>query len=176
MSSQVHSTSPAPPAPHGGDMDPNEFRLRQARAQQSTMSSAYSANNPATVAAGEPAHGGDMDPHEVRLRLARLQQMSSSSSTALSTPEPGNTVAQPNGFQTQQTGPQLAQYDSSSRLVNTPSSPPSGYGMYQNAQSPQSAYSAQYFPSQHPHQPSDPGYAQHTPQSPYQGLPNQVSC
>ena len=176
MSSQAHSTSPATPAPHGGDMDPNEVRLRQARAQQNTMSSAYSANDPAMIAAGEPPHGGDMDPHEVRLRLARLQQTSSSSSPALNTPEPSNTVAQSNGFQTPQTGPQSAQYGSSSRLVNTPSSPPSGYGMYQNAQSPQSAYSAQYFPSQYPPQPSDPGYAQHTPQSPYPGLPNQVGC
>ena len=155
-------------------MDPNEVRLRQARAQQSTMSSVYSVNNPAMVVAEGPPHGGDMDPHEVRLRLAPLQPMSTSSSTALSAPEPGNTAAQPNGFQTQQTDLQSAQYDSSSRLVNTPSSPPSGYGMYQNAQSPQSAYSAQYFPNQHPHQPSDPSYVQRTPQSPYQGSLNLV--
>ena len=176
MSSQAHPTSPASPAPHGGDMDPNEIRLRQALMQQSTMSSTYSASNSAMVAAEEPSHGGDMDPHEVRLRLARLQQTSSSSSPILSTPEPSNAAAQPNGFQTPQTGPQSLQYDSSSRLVNTPLSPPSGYGMYQNAQSPQSAYSAQYFPSQYPPQHSDPGHAQHPPQSPYPGLPNQVGC
>ena len=175
MSSQAHPTSSASPASHGGDMDPNEFRLRQARAQQSTMSSAYSANNPAIAAAGEPPHGGDMDPHEVRLRLARLQQTSGSSSPALGTPEPSNAVSQPNGFQTPQTGPQSAQFGSSSRLVNTPSSPPSGYGMYQNTQSPQSASSAQYFPSQYP-PPPDPGHAQHAPQGPYPGLPNQVGC
>ena len=176
MSSQAQSTSQTSPAPHGGDMDPNELRLRQARAQQSSISPTPSANNPAMAAAGEPPHGGDVDPHDVRLRLARLQQTSSSSPPALSTPEPSNTVAQSNGFQTPQTGPQSAQYGSSSRLVNTPSSPPSGYGMYQNAQSPQSGYSAQYFPSQYPHQPSDPGHAQHIPQSSYPGLPNQVSC
>ena len=157
-------------------MDPNEIRLRQARAQQSTISSVYSANDPAVTTAGGPSHGGDMDPHEVRLRLARLQQTSSSSSPALNTPEPSNTVAQPNVYQTPQKCPQSAQYGSSSRLVNTPSSPPSGYGMYQNTQSPRSAYPAQYFPSQYPPQPSNPGNAQHAPQSPYPGLPNQVGC
>ena len=174
MSSQAHLTSPASPAPHGGDMDPNEFRLHQARAQQSTMSSAYSANNPAISAAGEPPHGGDMDPHEVRLRLASLQQKSGSSSPTLGTPEPSHAVAQPNSFQTPQTGPQSVQYGSSSRLVNTPSSPPSGYGMYQNAQSPQSASYAEYFPSQYPPQPSDPGHAQHTTQGSSSAFPNQV--
>ena len=175
MSFQAHSTTPAsPPAPHGGDMDPNEVRLRQARAQQTTMSSAHTANDPTVVAAENPPHGGDMDPNEVRLRLARLQQTSASSPPALGTPQPNNAVTSRGGFQTQQTEIQLAQYDSSSHLINTPPVPPSGYGMYQNAQSPQSAYSGQYFPPQNAHQPSNPGQAQHTHPSPYLSLPNQV--
>lgn len=176
MSSQTPSTSPAsPPAPHGGAMDPNELRLRQARAQQTPASSAHSAISPGVVATGNPPHGGDMDPNEVRLRLARMQQTSGSSSPALNNPEPSNTVASHGGLPMRPAEPQSAQYGSSSHLIKTPSSTPSGYGIYQTAQTPQSAQSGQYFPTQYGNQPSNPNQAQQSPQSPHYGLPTQVS-
>lgn len=146
-------------------MDPNELRLRQARMQQTTVSSAHSANGPGTVAIGNPPHGGDMDPNEVRLRLARSQQTSGSSSPASSVPDPNKAVASRGEVQMQHAEIQSAQHGSSSHLVNTPSSPPIGYNMYQNAQSPQSTYSGQYFPTQHGNQPSNPSQAPQPPQS-----------
>lgn len=176
MSSQTPSTYPAPPsAPHGGAMDPNEFRLRQARAQQSSTSSTPSAVIPGAAATEDPPHGGAMDPHEVRLRLARLQQTSGPSSPALSSPQPNNALAARGGVPIQRPDLQPAHYGSSSHLVNSPSSPPSGYSMSQSVQSPQSAYSGQYFPTQMGHQPSNPIQAQQPPQSPYSSMPDQVS-
>ena len=175
MSSQTPSNSPAPPsAPHGGAMDPNEFRLRQARAQQTSMFSAPSPVIPDAVATGNPPHGGDMDPNEVRLRLARLQQASGPSSLALSSPPPNNALAAQGGVPMQQPEIQPAHYDSSSRLVNSPSSPPSRYNISQNVQSPQSAYSGQYFSMQTGYQLSNPVQTHPPPQSPYSTLPNQV--
>lgn len=173
MSSQAPFTTPAPPpAPHGGAMDPNELRLRQARTQQTTVSSAHSTNGPGTVATENPPHGGDMDPNEVRLRLARLQQTSGSSSPASSVPDPNIAVASRGGVQMQHAEIQSAQYGSSSHLINTPSPPPLGYNMYQNTQSPQSSHSGQYFAAQHGNQPSNPSQA---PQSPQGAFPGQYS-
>ena len=175
MSSQAPPTTPAsPPAPHGGAMDPNEVRLRQARAQQTTVFSAHSTNGPGMVATGSPQHGGDMDPNEVRLRLARLQQTSGSPSPASNIPDPNQAVSSRGGVQIQHAEIQSAQYGSSSHLINTPTSPPLGYSMYQSTQTPQSTYSGQYFPAQQGHQPSNPGQAQPPPQSPYSGLPTEV--
>ena len=168
MSSQAPNTTPAsPPIPHGGNMDPNEIRLRQARTQQ--------ASGGGVVTAEQPSHGGSMDPNEARLRLAGLQQVSGSASPALTTQESYNTVASRGGFHMQQTETQSAQYGSSSHLINTPSPPASGSHMYyQNAQSPQSPPSGQYFPVQHVNQPPNAGQVQQPPQGPYPGLPNQV--
>ena len=156
-------------------MDPNEVRLRQARAQHTSASSAPSANSPSVIAAVNPPHGGDMDPNEVRLRLAHMQQTSGSSSPAANSPEPNNTVASHDGVRMQKAQIQPVQYGSSSHLINVPSSSPSGYNTYQTSQSPQSAYSGQYFPAQNGHQPSYPGQALQSPQSSPSRLPNQVS-
>ena len=175
MSSQTLSTSPVPPsAPHGGAMDPNEFRLRQARAQQTSTSSIPSAVMQGAVATGDPPHGGAMDPNEVRLRLARLQQTSGPSSPATSSAQPNNVLAARGEVPMQRPDLQPTHHGSSSRLINSPSSPPSGYSMSQSVQSPQSAYSGQYFPTQMGHQPSNPIQAQQPPQSPYSSMPYQV--
>ena len=150
-------------------MDPNELRLRQARTQETPVSSADSTNGPGMVATENPPHGGDMDPNEVRLRLARLQQTSGSSSPASSFPDRNRAVTSLGGAQMQHAEIQSAQYASSSHVINTPSSPPSGYSMYQNAQPPQSTYSGQYFPPQHGNQPSNPSQAPQSPQSAFSG-------
>ncbi len=147
-------------------MDPNEVRLRQARAQQTSASSAAPANSPGVNANENSPHGGDMDPNEVRLRLARMQQASGASSPVLRNPVPNNTVAT---HPMQRTEIQPPQNGSSSQLINTPSSPPSGFNMYQNAQSPQSTQTGQYFPPQSGLPRSSPIQVQQSPQSPHTG-------
>jgi hypothetical protein len=159
MSSQAFYTSRAPPpASHGGDMDPNEVRLRQARAQHTSASSAHFSNSPDAIALANPPHGGDMDPNEIRLRQARAQLTSASSA---------NPANSPSAIPT-------AQYGSGPHSTNVPSSHPSGYNTYQTSQSSQSAHSGQYFPTQNGHQPSYPNQARQSPQSPHSGLPSQV--
>ncbi len=154
-------------------MDPNEVRLRQARAQHAPESSAHSANSPNMIATVNPPHGGDMDPNEVRLRQARMQQPSGSSSPAAISPELNSNLAFHGGFQVQQAQVQPAQYDSRSHLNGVPSPPPSGYNTYQTPQSPQSTHSGGYFPGPNGRQPSYPNQAQQ-PQSPNSGFSTQV--
>jgi hypothetical protein len=159
MSSQApYSSRAPPPASHGGDMDPNEVRLRQAGAQHTSGSSTHFANSPGTIATANPSHGGDMDPNEVRLRQARAQHASASSAHPANSPRVAAT----------------AQYGPGSHLTNVPSPHPSGYNTYQTSQSSQSAHSGQYFPTQNGHQPSYPNQTWQSPQSPHSGLPSQV--
>ncbi|KAL9072726.1 MAG: hypothetical protein Q9161_003435 [Pseudevernia consocians] len=173
MSSQAPYTAPAsPPAPHGGDMDPNEVRLRQARAQHTSASSAHSASSPNVDATTNPPHGGDMDPNEVRHRQAHMQHTSGSSSPAAISTELSSVVASNGGIRMQQAP---AQYGSSSHLIGVPSPPPSGHNFYQTSQSPQSAHSGGYFPHPNGRQPSYLNQAQQSPQSPTSGVPTQVA-
>ena len=175
MSSQVPSSSPnSPPAPHGGANDPNEFRLRQARAQQVSQSSTPSMNSPGVISTENEPHGGDMDPNEVRLRLMRTQQTSGPSSPALSGTEPNDTVISNGGLAIRQAETQPAQYGSSSHLINMPSPPPSGYNVYPNSQNQQSPHSGHYPPTQFQTQPFSSNQTQQAPQGPYSGLPPQV--
>ena len=175
MSSQAPHASPAlPPAFHGGDMDPNEARLRQAHAQHASSFSAHSMNSPSRIATTKPPHGGDMDPNEVRLRQAHMQQISGSSSPTVNSPEPNNTIASHGGVRMQQAEIQPAQYGSGSHWINVAHSPPSGFNTYQSSESPQSPHSGQYFPAHKGYQPSYPSQAQQSPLSPHSGLPVQV--
>lgn len=157
-------------------MDPNEVRLRQARAQQTSASSVYTLNNPSEGSTANRPHGGDMDPNEVRSRLARMQQTSGSPLPAAMNSQPSQTVAFQGGVQIHRREIQSPQYGSSSHLINMPSSSPHGYNVYQTSQSPESAHSGQYFPAQIGQQPSFPGQVQQSPQTSHSGLANQVGC
>lgn len=162
MSPQAPHTSPASsPSPHGGYMDPNKVRLRQARAQGASASSSHPVNSPSTIGTMDPQHGGNMDPNEVRLRLARMQQTSGSSSPAANSLNPNNTVD----------SHEPAQYNSSSQLTNVPSP---RYNSYQSSQSPQNVSSGEYFPDQYGHRPLYTNQDQQSPQSPHPGLRTQV--
>lgn len=117
MSSQASYNHPAsPPAPHGGDMDPNEVRLRQNPTQHTSSSSANTTNSPNVNASVNAPHGGDMDPNEVRLRQARIQQLSGTSSPAANIPEPNNNLGSHGGVWMHQTQIQPAQYGSDSSV------------------------------------------------------------
>lgn len=126
MSSQAPYAAPASsPTPHGGDMDPNEVRLRQARAQDASGSSTQHTNSLNVAATADRPHGGDMDPNEVRLRRAHMEQPSGSSSPAANSPAPNDNIIVQGGVQ----------------------------NSYQNSQSPMSVRSGQYFPTQPGYQP-----------------------
>ena len=175
MSSQgPNASSASPSAPHGGDMDPNAVRLRQAHAQQTSASPSYSVESTGVTATVRPPHGGDMDPNEVRLRQARVQQTSGSSSSPGISPSPNNATASHSGVQMPQAHFQPAQYDSRSHLINGPASSSSEYTTYQTSQSPQSVSSGQYFPAQYGVQPSYPHQAQQSHQGPHSYIPGQV--
>lgn len=159
-------------------MDPNEVRLRQARAQQAAANSPHFADSPNGITTKKAPHGGDMDPHEVRIRRAHMQQTSGSSFPSANNAEPNNTLAPHGEVRTEQAQVQPAQYGSGSHWMNMPHSPlsgPSGYNTYQSSQSPQNPHPREYFPAQNEHQDSYPNQAQQSAQSPHPGLPTQVS-
>lgn len=161
MSSQPPYSLTSSPAPHGGDMDPNEIRLRQARAQAASSSYVQSLNSPSAIAMANAPHGGDMDPNEVRLRLARGQQVSGLPPPVVSNTGTSNSVASQGGSRVQQPYGQPAQYGSGSHLISPSATP------YQTTQSP-SAPSGPSTPAQYGPQSS---YFVQTQQSPQPNQP-----
>ena len=150
-------------------MDPNEVRLRQARAQAAAMSSVPAASNPGAAYPAAGSHGGAMDHNEVRLRLTQ-QQASAWTSPIQNSSSPNIAAASLGGPHLQQTLGQSSQYGSGSRLISPPVSPLPG------VQTPRSTSSGQYFPSQYNDQSPYSGQASQ-PTSPNQyGIPHQVSC
>ncbi|KAL9029126.1 MAG: hypothetical protein Q9196_002602, partial [Gyalolechia fulgens] len=77
MSTQVPYPPASPPASHGGNLDPNEVRLRQQPA--TSPFPAYPAPGTSMPSSESSSHGGNMDPNATRLRLADMQQTSGSS-------------------------------------------------------------------------------------------------
>lgn len=169
----VTGNSPASPSgDHGGATDPNEQRLRQARAQQSSTSFQHSTHGPNIAAAAEPRHGGDEDPNATRQRLVQMHQMTSSSSSTAVSPGPNHSAVVQGGTQIRQVQP--AQYGYSSQSIQGSPSPPVAYPTYQNSQSPLSTSSGQYFPAPKEYQHSAPSQAQQQPQNYQYGSPIQV--
>lgn len=169
MSSQPPNTIPVTqPFSHGGDMDPNEVRLRQARGQAATMSSVPSASNPGAAYPAAGSHGGAMDHNEVRLRLTQ-QQASAWTSPVQNSSSPNNAAASLGGPYLQQTLGQSSQYGSGSRLISPPVSPLPG------VQTPRSTSSGQYFPSQYNDQSPYSGQAPQPASTNQSGIPLQVS-
>lgn len=78
MSAPVTYPPAAPPASHGGNLDPNEVRLRQQQA--ASAAPAYPIHGTSMGSSGSSSHGGNMDPNNVRLQLTHMQQNSGSSS------------------------------------------------------------------------------------------------
>ena len=140
MPSQGHYPSPmSSPGFHGGDMDPNEVRLRQTQVQSTSISSA------AEIKGTNPSHGGDMDPNEFRLRQASGQQASGPSVQA-SAPASQGAGGPPNATHLpQQSYSSPAPYGSTTSLMSTPTSPPFGHQGSPSRRSPQSPYSGQNF-------------------------------
>ncbi|KAL8905628.1 MAG: hypothetical protein Q9171_006603 [Xanthocarpia ochracea] len=172
MSSQAPNASSAlSPAIHGGDMDPNEVRLRQGRAQHTAATSPDLANNPSVPPTVASPHGGDMDPNEVRLRQARMQQTPGHwSPQSLQSPQSEQYFPNPNGNQPVQ--PHAFQRSSAqSSHTGLPaqaiggSHPMASLSPQQDPQSPPSAPPNQYLPTSSNYLPT---YA-------YQGSPQQSS-
>ncbi|KAL8937925.1 MAG: hypothetical protein Q9211_003443 [Gyalolechia sp. 1 TL-2023] len=130
MSTQVPYPPASPPASHGGNLDPNEVRLRQQPA--TSPFPAYPAPGTSMPSSESSSHGGNMDPNATRLRLADMQQ-TSGSSEQVSLPRPYNAAP-------------------SSNMVA--SSPPPG------SRTPPSAQSGQYIPTQYGQHFPNPGQAQ----------------
>lgn len=149
-------------------MDPNEVRLRQARAQAATMSSVPSASNPGAAYPAAGSHGGAMDHSEVRLRLTQ-QQASAWASPVQNSSSPNNAAAASlGGPHLQQTLGQSSQYGSGSRLISPPVSP------LPDVQTPRSTSSGQYFPSQYNDQSPYSGQPSHQSSTSHYGIPHQA--
>ncbi|KAI4283537.1 MAG: hypothetical protein L6R35_005134 [Caloplaca aegaea] len=134
MSAPVTYPPAAPPASHGGNLDPNEVRLRQQQA--ASAAPAYPIHGTSMGSSGSSSHGGNMDPNNVRLQLTHMQQNSGSSSPVKQAQiQPGPYRHSP----------------SSNRSTSSP--PPGPY-------TPQSTQAGQYFPAQHRQQPPNSGQAQ----------------
>ena len=143
MPSPAQYPSPvSSPGSHGGDMDPNEVRLRQAQVQSASISSGIGSG-----VSPNPSHGGDMDPNEVRLRQGNGQQ-ASGPSVQTSAPASHGTGGPPSTIYLPQSYTPPAPYGSTAYLMSTPTSPPSGHQGSPSPRSQQSPYSGQYFPPQ----------------------------
>lgn len=161
MSPQASKGSPAPlAAAHGGDMDPNDVRLRQRREQYAAASTHHLAGGPSTTPTANSVHGGDMDPNEVRFRLARVQQTSYGPPTATGSSEPNIAGVSQEGVRTPTTHLQPKQNG------------PNASDGYQGAQPPQN------IPSVHPtstgYQPLQSFAGQPAPHSPHPSISTQV--
>ncbi|KAI4256202.1 MAG: hypothetical protein L6R42_006355, partial [Xanthoria sp. 1 TBL-2021] len=143
MSAQVPYPPASPPTSHGGNLDPNEVRLRQRQA--SAAFPAYSSDG--------SSHGGNTDPNAVRLRLAQMQQTSGSSAPVAQVTEPDTVWMWQQAYVRQvqmQPGPYKAG-PSSNMVASSPLPGP---------QTAQTAQSGQYVPAQYRQQYPNPGHAQ----------------
>ena len=174
MPSPAHYSSPASPPAHGGDSDPNEIRRRPHLTQPTSASFTQAANSSTEYNSVRPSHGGNTDPNETRHRQIVMHQMSGSSSPAPTSPGAGATPGSQSAVGMVQTQTQPAQYGSSSHLITAPIPTPSGYNAYQSPQSPQTAYSESYFPTQGGHQPAYPHQPLQSPHTPQPGFSAQV--
>lgn len=131
MAQQPHFTSPHSPGPlHGGNMDPNEIRLRQARAQQQALGTLPPPENSQSPNIAAAPHSDNMNSNAIRLPQTNMAQGNvatandGSSLDASSIPQP-----QHSGYNANQT--QLPQSLSSAHDVPNQS----GQNYFSNTQS-----------------------------------------